>query len=85
METVKNLSEALVPLLVPGDLEVITCLEHSDDRKEDRRQSLVVNQAFMTGKLLPPLVEGLDSLLLLLLLSFILPLLEQIANMSLPT
>lgn len=28
--------------------------------KEDRRQSLAMNQAFMTGKLLPPLAEGLD-------------------------
>lgn len=42
-----------------------------------------MNQAFMTRKLLPPLAEGPGSLPLLLLLSFFLPLLVQIANMLL--
>lgn len=45
--------------------------------------SLAMNQAFMTGKLLPPLTERQDSLPLLLLLPFSLPLLIQIANILL--
>lgn len=44
-----------------------------DMRKEDRRQSLAMNQPFMTRKLLPPLAKGLGTLPLLLLLSFFSP------------